>query len=87
MITNIFKTTEDDLMQFSHDNFQSYPEEFDEYSFEHLDLFYEENFQLSLCSDFDKCEDMVHLNKDTCDKVFHLPSFPLYSKYISNTQG
>jgi hypothetical protein len=70
MITNIFQTPKDDLMKCSHDNFRSYPEEFDEYSFELLDLFYEEDFQLSLCLDFDKGEDMVRLKKDTCDKVF-----------------
>jgi hypothetical protein len=64
-------------MQCSHDNFRSDPEEFEGYSFEHLDLFYEEDFQLLLCSDFDKGKDMVFLNKDTCDNVFHLPSFPL----------
>jgi hypothetical protein len=61
MITNIFQTPEDNLMQCSHDNFQSYLEAFDEYSFEHLDLFYEGDFQLSLCSNFDKGEDMVRL--------------------------
>jgi hypothetical protein len=42
IITDIFQTPKDDLMQFSHDDFWSYLDEFDEYSFEHLDLFYEE---------------------------------------------
>jgi hypothetical protein len=62
IITDIFQTPKDDLMQCSHNDFWSYLEEFDEYSLEHLDIFYEEEFQPPLCSDFDKGEDMVFLN-------------------------
>jgi hypothetical protein len=34
-----------DLLQHSHDDFWSYPGGFDIYSFEHLDLLYEKDFQ------------------------------------------
>jgi hypothetical protein len=37
MVTNIFQTPKDDLVQCSHDDFRSYLEDFDEYSFEHSD--------------------------------------------------
>jgi hypothetical protein len=70
MVTNLFQPPMDNLLQYSHDDFRSRPKEFDAYSFEHLDLFYEENFQPSLCSNFDKGEDMVSLEKDFCDKNF-----------------
>jgi hypothetical protein len=75
IITDVFQTPKDDLMQCSHNDFWSYLEEFDEYSFEHLDIFYEEEFQPPLCSFFDKGEDMVFLKQDTCDEVFQPPSF------------
>jgi hypothetical protein len=38
-------------------------------------------FQPPLCSDFDKSEDMVFLEKDTCDEVFQSP-FPL-PRYVT----
>jgi hypothetical protein len=44
MVTDIFQTPKDDLVQCSHDNFQLYLEDFDEYSFEKLYLFYEEYY-------------------------------------------
>jgi hypothetical protein len=40
-ITNIFQTPKDDLVLCSPNDFRSYLEDFDEYSFEHLDLFHE----------------------------------------------
>jgi hypothetical protein len=40
VITN-FKTPTDDLMLCSPNNFRSYLEDFDDYSFEHVDLFHE----------------------------------------------
>jgi hypothetical protein len=59
MITNLFQPPKDDLVQHSHDDFQSYPRGFDTYSPEHLDLFYEEYFKPPLCSNFDEGKDMV----------------------------
>jgi hypothetical protein len=77
IITDVFQTPKDDLMQCFHDDFHSYLEDFDDYFFEHLDLFSEEDCQPPLCSDFDKGEDVVFLKQDTCDKVFQLPSIAL----------
>jgi hypothetical protein len=65
-----------------HDDFRSHLEDFDECSFEHLDLFYEEYYQPLLCSDLDKGEDIAFLNQDTCDEVFQLPSITL-SRYVT----
>jgi hypothetical protein len=61
MITNFFQTPKDDLMLCSPNNFPSYLKDFDDCSFEHLDLFYEENYQPSLCSDLDKSEEVSFL--------------------------
>ena len=84
IITEVFQAPKDDLVQCSLDNFRSYLEVFDEYFFEHLDLFYEEDYQLSLCSNFDK-EDVAFLKHDTCDKVVQLPPIDLphyVTKYV-----
>jgi hypothetical protein len=59
MITDLFQPPRDDLLQHSHDDFRSYPGGFDTYSFEHLDLFYEEDFQPHLCSNLDEDEVMI----------------------------
>jgi hypothetical protein len=67
----------DDPVQSSPDDFQSYLEDFDEYPFENLDLFYEEDYQSSLCSNFDKGEDVTFLKQDTCDKLVQLPLIAL----------
>jgi hypothetical protein len=77
MVTNLFQTPKDDLMLCSPDHFRSYLEDFDEYPFEHSDLFYEENYQPSLCSDLDKSEEVAFLKWDTCDKILHLPLITL----------
>ena len=60
-----------------HDDFRSYLEDFDGYSFEHSDLFYEENYQPPLCSHLDKSEDVAYLKQDTCDKIFQPPLITL----------
>jgi hypothetical protein len=77
IVTDIFQTPEDDLILCSHDNFWSYHEDFNEHSFDHLDLFYEEDYKPSLHSDLDKGENVACLKQDTCDKVFQLPSITL----------
>jgi hypothetical protein len=79
MITDLFQPPRDDLLQHSHDDFWSYPGGFDTYSFEHLDLFYEEDFQPLLCSNFDEGKDMIGLEQDFCDESFH--PFP-FSPFI-----
>jgi hypothetical protein len=80
IITEVFQAPKDDPVQCSSDDFRSYLEDFDEYSFGHLDIFYEEDYQPSLCSNFDKGEDVAFLKRDTCDKVVQLPliSLPHY---------
>jgi hypothetical protein len=71
-----------DLFLCSPNDFQSYPQDFDGYSFEHVDLFYEEYYQPPLCSDLDKGEDNAFPKQGTCDKVFQLPSTTL-PRYIT----
>jgi hypothetical protein len=77
IVTDTFQTPKDDLVLCSPDDFRSYLEDFDQYSFEHSDLFYEENYQPPLCSDLDKSEDIAFLKQDTCDKIFQPPSITL----------
>jgi hypothetical protein len=69
-------------VQSSPNDFRSYLEDFDEYPFEHLDLFHQENYQPSLCSNFDKGEDVACLKQDTCDKVVQLPPIAL-PRYVT----
>jgi hypothetical protein len=45
MLTDLFQPSRSDPLQHSHDDFQPYPRGCDTYSFEHLELFYEEDFQ------------------------------------------
>ena len=73
MVTNVFQTQKDDLVICSPNDFQSYLEDFDEYSFEHLDLFHEEDYQPPLCLDIDKGGDIACPEKDPYDNVFQLP--------------
>jgi hypothetical protein len=82
IITEVFQAPKDDPVQISPDDFRSYLEDFDEYPFEHLDLFYEEYYQPSLCSNFDKGEDVGFLKQDTCDKVVQLPLIAL-PRYVT----
>jgi hypothetical protein len=59
IITKVFQAPKDDPVQYSPNDFRSYLEDFDEYSFEHLDLFYEEYYQPQLCLDLDRGEDIL----------------------------
>jgi hypothetical protein len=45
MIIDLFQPPKDDLLYHSHDDLCSYPRGFDAYYFEHLNSFYEEDFQ------------------------------------------
>jgi hypothetical protein len=82
MVTYIFQTPKDDLVQCSHVDFLSYIEDFDEYSFEDLDLFYEEYYQPPLCSYLKKGEDISFLKQNTCDKVVQCPPITL-PRYVT----
>jgi hypothetical protein len=72
MITNLFQTPKDGLVICSSNDFWSYLEDFDEYSFEQLDLFHEEDYQPPLCSDIDKGEDIACPENDPYDNVSQL---------------
>jgi hypothetical protein len=78
----IVQTPKDDLILCSPNNLRSYLEDFDACSSEHLDLFYEEIYQPSLCSDLGKNEVVTSLKKDTRDKIFHLPLITL-PRYVT----
>jgi hypothetical protein len=63
MITYYFYPSEDDLPQCTHDDFHSYLESHDAYSFKHSYLLYDEDFPPSLCSNFDEHETLVSLEQ------------------------
>jgi hypothetical protein len=76
IITNTFQTPRVDLVPYFPDYFRSYLDDFDECSSEHLDLFYQENFQPLF---FSENEEVTCLKQDFCDKTFHLPFITLPS--------
>jgi hypothetical protein len=82
IITKVFQAPKDDPIQCSPNDFRTYLEDFDGYSFDHFDLFYEEDYQLSLCSNFYKGEDVACLKHETCDKVLQLPPIAL-PRYVT----
>jgi hypothetical protein len=61
------QTPKVDQVQYLLHDFRSYLEAFDEYSSEHLDLPYEDDYQPPLCSDFDRSKNIVFLKKDPHD--------------------
>jgi hypothetical protein len=73
VITKKFQTPKDDLVLCSPNDFRSYLEDFDECSFEHLDLFHEEYYQSLLCSDVDKGQEISCREKNPYDTIFQLP--------------
>jgi hypothetical protein len=87
MIADLFQLPRDDFLQHSRDDFRSYPGRFDTYSFEHLDLLDEEDFQPSLCSNFDEGEDMIFPKQDFCDEIFQPSSFPSSRHVIEDAAG
>ena len=82
MVVDDFQAPKGDLALYCHDDFQSYLEVFDEYSYEHLNLFHEEDYRPPLCSDINKGEDIAFPKKDPYDDVFHLP-LTILSRYIT----
>jgi hypothetical protein len=87
IITDTFQTPRVDLVPYSPDYFRSYLEDFDDYFSEYLDLFHEEDYQPSSCSDLDRSKDIVCLNKDPCDNVFQPPSITLPCCVIKGVVG
>jgi hypothetical protein len=59
MIADLFQPTRDDFLQHYRDDFRSYLGGFNTYSFDHLDLLNEEDFQPLLCSNFNEGKDMI----------------------------
>jgi hypothetical protein len=55
---DLIQTPKDDLMLCSPNDFRSYLEDFDDLSSEHLDLFYEDDYQPPLCSSFDRSKNV-----------------------------
>jgi hypothetical protein len=80
--THILQTPKDDLVPCFHDDFQSYLEGFDDYPFEHLDSFHENDYQPPPCSGLDKSNDLLGLKEDPCDDF---PQPPLINSpcYVS----
>jgi hypothetical protein len=70
-----FQPSRSDPSHHPHDDFQPFPRRFDTYSFEHLDLFYEEYFQPPLCSNFDEDEALICPKQDFHDESSHPSSF------------
>ena len=69
------------------DAFRSYLEAFDEYSSEHLDLPYENDYQPPLCSGFDGIKNTICLNKDSHDLFLQPPIITLPCCFIKGMVG
>jgi hypothetical protein len=67
MIIDTFQTPKANIVLYFPDRFQSYLEDFDEYSSEHLDSFHEEDYHPPLCSGIDRSKDIVSLKKYSCE--------------------
>jgi hypothetical protein len=75
--TDAPQTPKDDLMLCFPNDFRSYLEDFDDCSSEHLDLFYEHDYQPPLCSSFDRSKNIVCLERDSHDIFIQPPLIPL----------
>jgi hypothetical protein len=87
IFTDSPQTPKVDQVQYLPDDFRSYLEAFDEYSSEHLDLPYEDDYQLPLCSDFDRSKNIVCLKKDSHDFSLQLPVITLSCFSIKGVVG
>jgi hypothetical protein len=87
MITNLFQTLKDDLVIYSLSEFWLYLEDFDDYSFDHLDLFHDEDYKPLLCLDIDRGKDIVFPKKNPCDNIFQPPSIILSCFVIKGIVG
>jgi hypothetical protein len=84
---DLIQTPKDDLMLCFPNDFRSYLEDFDEYSSQHLDLPYEDDYQSPLCSDFDRSKNIVCLKKDSHDLFLQLPVITLPRCFIEGIVG
>jgi hypothetical protein len=87
IFTDAPQTPKVDLVPCFPDDFRSYLECFDEYSSEHLDSFYVEDYQPPLCSDFDGSKNIVCLKKDSHDIFLQPPIITLPCCFIKGMVG
>jgi hypothetical protein len=87
IFTDAPQTPKVDQVQHLPDDFRSYLEAFDEYSSEHLDLPYEDEYQPPLCSDFDRSKNIVCLKKDSHDFLLQPPVITLPCFSIKGVVG
>jgi hypothetical protein len=87
VFTCTFQKTKDDLVPLSSNCFQSYLEFFDEYPFEHLDPFHEDDCRPPLCSDFNTSKDIVSLKEISRDSSPQPPVITLSCFSIRGVVG
>jgi hypothetical protein len=87
IFTDAPQTPKVDQVPYLPDDFRSYLEAFDEYSSEHLDLSYENDYQPPLCSDFDRSKNIVCLKKDSHDLFLQPPLITLPCCFIKGVVG
>jgi hypothetical protein len=87
VFTHTLQKPKDDLVPCFPDNFRSYLEDFDDCSCEHLDLFYEDDYQPPLCSDFDTSKNIVCLKKVSHDFSLQPPVITLPCLSIKGVVG
>jgi hypothetical protein len=87
IFTDAPQTPKDDLMLCFPNDFRSYIEDFDDCSSEHLDLFYEDDYQPPLCSSFDRSKNVVCLKKDSHDLFLQPPFITLPCCIIKGVVG
>jgi hypothetical protein len=84
---DLIQTPKDDLILCFPNDFRSYLEDFDDCSSEHLDLFYEDDYQPPLCSSFDRSKNVVCLKKDSHDIFLQPPLITLPCCIIKGVVG
>jgi hypothetical protein len=87
VITHTLPKPKDDLIHCFPNDFRSYLEDFDDYSSEHLDLFYEDDCQSPLCSDFDTSKNIVYLKEVSHDFSLQPPVITLPCLSIKGVVG
>jgi hypothetical protein len=84
---DLIQTPKDDLMLCFPDDFWSYLKDFDDCSYENLDLFYEDGYQPPLCSSFDRSKTIVCLKRDSHDIFLQPPLITLPCCIIKGVVG
>jgi hypothetical protein len=87
VFTHTLQKPKDDPVPCFPDDFRSYLEDFDDCSSEHLDLFYEDDYQPLLCSDFDASKNIVCLKKVSHDFSLQPPVITLPCLSIKGVVG